>query len=91
VRQVKIALWTFEAQPVRAERLQVRAAGNEGDVGSGRRETAAEIAADAAAADDRDTKRDHGIILSRVGRVFRRRTIHICPQDADSGQSGGQA
>ena len=78
---MQVALGTLDAQAVRAERLQVRAARDEGDVGAGRRQASAEIAADAAAADDRDAQGIHRAILSRAAYS----EIHVCPQDADSG------
>ena len=56
-RQMDVALRAVDAQAARAQRLEVGAAREEGDVGAGRREPAAEVAADAAAADDRDPHR----------------------------------
>ena len=54
VLEVEIAVRTLDPQSVRAERLQVGAACEEGDVGAGLREPAAEVPAEPAAADDGD-------------------------------------
>ena len=54
---MEIALGAGDAEAARAERLEVRAAREERDVDAGRREAAAEVPADAAAADDRDPHR----------------------------------
>ena len=51
---MKVAVRAFDAESVRLERGEVRAACQEDDVGAGGSEASAEIAAEAAAADDRD-------------------------------------
>src|SRR5829696_3458311 len=52
-----VAFRAGNAEAVRAHNLEVRTAGEEGDVGARSRETSAEVAADAAAADDRNAHR----------------------------------
>ena len=53
-REVGVALRALNPEAARAQRLEVRAAREKRDVGAGGSQTSAEIAADAAAADDRD-------------------------------------
>src|SRR5439155_5466035 len=54
VREMYVAFWAHHAEAGRLQRFQVRAARDERDVGSGGRETRAEIAADASRPDNRD-------------------------------------
>ena len=53
-RQVEIALRAVDAKAARAHRLEVRAAREKRDVGAGRRQPSAKVAADAARTDNRD-------------------------------------
>ena len=53
-RQMEVAVRAVDAKAALAQRGEVRAAREERDVGARRREPAAEIAADAAGADNRD-------------------------------------
>jgi hypothetical protein len=54
-RYVEIALRALDAKTLRAQRRQMRAARDEGDVHADRRQPSAEVSAHAAAANDRDT------------------------------------
>ena len=63
VRHVKIALRTDDAQSAGAKRLEVRAARDERDVGAGRGQASAEVAAHAAAAEDGNL---HGCLRGEI-------------------------
>ena len=66
LRQVDVALRAVDAQSARPHRVEVRAAREKRDVGAGRGQPSAEVAADAAAADDRDSHEAAIVALTRM-------------------------
>ena len=69
-REMDVAVRAVDAQAARAHRVEMRAAREERDVGARRGEPAAEIAADAAGADDRDPHEAN--VLPRIRADSRR-------------------
>src|SRR5581483_4685973 len=71
---VKISVRALDAQAAGAHGLEVGASRDEGDVGSGCGQASAKVAADAAAADDRDS---HRIAIVACGRGYSYRSASI--------------
>src|SRR5205807_4953751 len=65
---VEVALGALDADPAGAQGVEVRPSCDEGHVGPGRGEAAAEVAADAARADDRDAHGNRIVARSRAAK-----------------------
>ena len=79
---VEVAFGALDREAARSQRLEVSAPRDERDIGAGDGQAPAEIAADAAAADDRDP---HPAADRNTAVGFE--SCRVWPQDADSGAS----